>query len=166
MVEQQDFKTIQENLNLLREVYPSAHINTSVEIVKTATKVGALAKASIIVHGKIIGTGHKLRFQEDDLDGGFVGWAETTSITRAITIALKDLGNNETVATAEEMQEAADRLRKRIARMYKHEENFNSFLSKVNKMLKDENNSFLKGIVKKEMQSYKTIQSNQINLKK
>ena len=129
MVEQQEFKTIQENLNLLNEQYPTAVINTSVEIVQATAKVGALAKSSIIVDGVVIGTGHKLRFQEDDLDGGFVGWAETTSITRAITIALKDLGNNETVATAEEMQEAADRLRKRISRMYKHEENFNSFLS-------------------------------------
>ena len=100
MVEQQEFKTIQENLNLLNEQYPTAVINTSVEIVQATAKVGALAKSSIIVDGVVIGTGHKLRFQEDDLDGGFVGWAETTSITRAITIALKDLGNNETVATA------------------------------------------------------------------
>lgn len=85
---EEDKSTMPQRMEILRAIEPNYEINTRLLHVNNEF---AIVKAEIKSPERgLIGTGHCIRHKDPELPNGFVGWAETIAISRAMYHAIRD----------------------------------------------------------------------------
>lgn len=133
-----EIKTIEQRFQGLMESYDRNQIEYSTEIQRHEN--GWLAKAFLIIDGRIVSTGHRFKSFEDGEDA--VTIAETQAVSRAIGFHLGD----KHIHSLEELEELAQKKVRQMRGEYKK----NKSIQQLNEMVDAERNDH----IKRRMQRY------------